>query len=151
MFGLKNAPTTFQRMVQKILWDYKLDFMKVCVYDFSLAKERDKHLFQLRLCLQRCKDTNLKLNLEKCAFAIRIGVLLGHIIFEEGLAVDSDKVRVITKMKALENLKELERFIGKVKWHSKFIKYLAHVACLLYQLTKKSTMFEWTEECQRAF
>ena len=54
-------------------------------------------------------------------------------------------------MKALENLKELKRFIGKIKWHSRFIKYLAHVACPLYQLTMKATAFKWTKECQRSF
>lgn len=54
MFGLKNAPATFQRMVQEIFYDYLTDFMKVFVDDFSVAGERAKHLFHLKLCLQRC-------------------------------------------------------------------------------------------------
>ena len=85
MFGLKNAPTTFQRMVQEIFYDYLMDFMKVFVDDFSVAEERAKHLFHLRLCLQRCRDTRLKLNPTKCAFAIRSGILLGHIVSKEKL------------------------------------------------------------------
>ena len=78
-------------------------------------------------------------------------VLLGHIVSKEGLSVDSDKVRVVTEMITLENLKELERLIGQLKWHSQFIKYLAHVGYPLYQLTRKEIVFEWIEECQRAF
>ena len=50
-FGLKNAPATFQRMVQEIFYDYLTNFMKVFVDDFSVAGEKAKHLFHLKLCL----------------------------------------------------------------------------------------------------
>ena len=151
MFGLKNAPATFQRMVQEIFYDYLTDFMKVFVDDFSVAGERAKHLFQLRLCLQRCRDTRLKLNPAKCAFAVKSGILLGHIVSKEGLSIDPDKVKAIQEMKPPGNPKELERFMGKVKWHTRFVRYLAHVACPLYQLTRKDALFAWTAECQCSF
>ena len=142
MFGLKNSLATFQQMVQEIFDDYQMDFMKVFIGDFSVASDRAKQLFHLRLCLQTCRDTKLKLNPTKCAFTVKTGVLLRHIISKENLALDPNKVQVVTKMIAPKNLKELERSLGKIKWHSRFIKYLAHVACPLYQLTKKATMFE---------
>ena len=151
MFGLKNAPATFQRMVQEIFYDYLTDFMKVFVDDFSVAGDRAKHLFHLRLCLQRCRDTRLKLNPAKCAFAVKSGILLGHIVSKKGLSIDPDKVKAIQEMKPPSNSKELERFMGKVKWHTRFVKYLAHVACPLYQLTKKDALFAWTADCQHSF
>ena len=49
MFGLKNAPATFQRMVQEIFYDYLTDFLKVFIDDFSVARDKAKHLFHLRL------------------------------------------------------------------------------------------------------
>ena len=101
-------------MVQEIFYDYLTDFMKVFVDDFSVAGERAKHLFQLRLCLQRCRDTRLKLNPAKFAFAIKSGILLGHIVSKEGLSIDPDKVKAIQEMKPPGNPKELERFMGKV-------------------------------------
>ena len=137
MFGLKNAPATFQRMVQEIFYDYLTDFMKVFVDDFSVGGDRAKHLFHLRLCLQRCRDTRLKLNPAKCAFAVKSGILLGHIVSKEGLSIDPDKVKAIQEMKPPGNSKEMERFMGKVKWHTRFVKYLAHKACPLCQLDKE--------------
>ena len=125
--------------------------MKVFVDDFSVAREKAKHVFYLRLCLQRCRDTSLKLNPAKCAFAVKTGVLLGHIVSKNGLEIDPKKVEAIVKLLPSENLKQLERFVGKVKWHTRFIKYLAHVACPLYRLTKKDVVFEWSSECQQAF
>ena len=138
-------------MVQEIFYDYLTDFMKVFVDDFSVAGDRAKHLFHLRLCLQRCRDTRLKLNPAKCAFAVKSGILLGHIVSKEGLSIDPNKVKAIQEMKPPGNSKELERFIGKVKWHTQFVKYLAHVACPLYQLTRKDALFAWTADCQYSF
>ena len=54
-------------------------------------------------------------------------------------------------MKPPSNSKELERFMGKVKWHTQFVRYLAHVACPLYQLTRKDALFAWTTDCQYSF
>ena len=85
MFGLKNTPATFQRMVQEILYDYLTDFMKVFVDDFNVLGENSKHLFHLRLCLQRCRDIRLKLNLAKCDFVVRSRALLGYIVSKQGL------------------------------------------------------------------
>ena len=138
-------------MVQEIFYDYLTDFMKVFVDDFNVVAEKTKHIFHLKVCLQRCGDTRLKLYPAKCAFAVKTGVLLGHIVSKDGLAIDPKKVKAIVQLPPLENLKQLERFVGKVKWHTRFIKYLAHVACPLYRLTKKDVVFKWSSECQRAF
>lgn len=77
----------------------------------------------------------------KCAFAVKSGILLGHIVSQEGLSKDLGKEKAIQCMEPLSNTKELERFI----------RYLAHVACTLYQLTKKDAWFTWITECQHAF
>ena len=67
--------------------------MKVFVDDFNVVGEKAKHIFHLRLCLQRCRDTNLKLNPTKCAFAIKSEDLLEHIASIEGWKIDPKKTR----------------------------------------------------------
>ena len=67
---------------------------------------------------------------------------------KERLTIDPEKVKVIVELPPPKNLKQLERFVGKVKWHTRFIKYMAHVACPLYSLAKKDVVFVWTNECQ---
>ena len=94
--------------------------------------------------MQRCRDTRLKLDLTKCAFAFKSKVMLGNIVSKEGLTICLEKVKEIVELPPSKKLKQLERFVRKVKWHTMFIKYMAHVACPLYRLTQKNAVFEWT-------
>ena len=126
-------------------------FMRVFLDDFSVFGRMSEHLLHLRLCFQRCRMSRLSLNPAKCAFAMRRGVLLGHIISEEGMQVDPRKVEVIQNAKPPSNLKELARFIEHIKWHNRFLRYLSHVYVPLVKLTKKGAKFVWLEEHQKAF
>lgn len=61
------------------------------------------------------------------------------------------KVAAIQKAKAPANLKELSRFVGQIKWHNIFLKYLSHVCVPLTKLIKKDVKCVWTEEQEKAF
>ena len=95
VFGLKMAPTTFQRIITKIFDEYILMFMKVFLDDFAIYGPQMEHLSQLRLCLDRCRQARLSLNPTKCAFFVASGNLLGHIVSHEGIDMDPDKVQAI--------------------------------------------------------
>ena len=143
-FGLKNAPTTFQRMVQEIFKDYLTTFMRVFLDDFSVFGSKVEHVAQLRLCLQRCRETRLSLNPAKCVFGVKSGVLLGHVISQAGIAIDIKKVEAIVSLEAPVNIKQLGRFLGQVKWHARFIRFLADLAAPMYTLMCKDVPYEWT-------
>nr|GEU92556.1 reverse transcriptase domain-containing protein [Tanacetum cinerariifolium] len=72
--------------------------------------------------LQRCEDTNLVLNKEKCHFMVKEGIVLGHKISKNGLEVDRAKVDVIAKLPHPTNVKGVRSFLGHAD-HSAF-KYL---------------------------
>ncbi|GJV53387.1 reverse transcriptase domain-containing protein [Tanacetum coccineum] len=55
-------------------------------------------LSHLDKMLQRCEDTNLVLNWEKCHFMVKEGIVLGHKISKSGIEVDKSKVDVIAKL-----------------------------------------------------
>ena len=110
-------------------YDYSMDLMKVCVDDFRVIGEKSKHMLHLRLCLQWCKDTKLKLKPTKWAFVMNSWVLLGHLVSKEGLTINVEKVKAIVELPRVVNLKQLDRCVRKIKWHTRFIKYMAHVAC----------------------
>lgn len=150
-FGLKNAPPTFQKWVQEVFAPFLTTFMRVFLDDFSVFGRMVEHLSHLRMCFEKCRMARLSLNPAKCAFAVRRGILLGHIISEEGMQVDPRKVEVIQNAKSPKNIKELGRFIGQIKWHNKFLRYLSHVCVPLTKLTKKEVKFEWIEEEEKAF
>ena len=57
MFGLKNASTTFQRIISEIFSEYIPAFMKVFLDNFVVYRTRKDHLHHLRLCLERYRTT----------------------------------------------------------------------------------------------
>jgi hypothetical protein len=99
-FGLCNALGTFQRLMMDIFTDFLQDFLEIFIDDFAMFSNADSHLVYLRKTFERCKETILKLHPGKCFFGMLSGVLLGHIVSKEGLYMDMDKIKAITKLVA---------------------------------------------------
>jgi hypothetical protein len=59
------------------------------------SHNEQEHEDHLRKVLQRLRDCQLYAKLSKCEFWIREVLFLGHIINQEGLAVDPKKVTTI--------------------------------------------------------
>lgn len=92
-FGLKNAPATFQRLMNHILRDY---INKTCIVYLddilpflTSLKEHIKKLMDILRVLQKY---NLKLQVSKCSFLKKNTEFLGHILTEEGLKPNPNKV-----------------------------------------------------------
>ena len=82
-FGLCNAPATFQRFMLAIFSDFCEKNCEVFMDDFSVyGTSFDDYLSNLDRVLQRCEQTNLVLNWEKCHFMVNEGIVLGHKISE---------------------------------------------------------------------
>ncbi|GJY57423.1 reverse transcriptase domain-containing protein [Tanacetum coccineum] len=85
-FGLCNAPGTFQRCMVAIFHDMIEKTMEVFMDDFSVFGDSfSSCLSHLDKMLQRCEDTNLVLNWEKCHFMVKEGIVLGHKISKSGI------------------------------------------------------------------
>ena len=98
-FGLCNAPATFQRCMLAIFSDMVEKSIKVFMDDFSVfGPSFDTCLDNLEKVLQRCVETNLVLNWEKCQFMVREGIVLGHKISCKGIEVDPAKIDVIERL-----------------------------------------------------
>ncbi|GKC51541.1 reverse transcriptase domain-containing protein [Tanacetum coccineum] len=80
-FGLCNAPGTFQRCMVAIFHDMIEKTMEVFMDDFSVFGDSfSSCLSHLDKMLQRCEDTNLVLNWEKCHFMVKEGIVLAKIL-----------------------------------------------------------------------
>ncbi|GKB09573.1 reverse transcriptase domain-containing protein, partial [Tanacetum coccineum] len=98
-FGLCNALTTFQRCMTAIFHDMVEDFMEFFMDDFSVFDNFfDQCLNNLDKMLDRCEETNLVLNWEKCHFMVKEGIVLEHKISGKGIKVDKAKIDVIAKL-----------------------------------------------------
>ena len=92
-FDLCNTPASFQRCMMSIFSDMIEKCIEVFMDDFFVfGSSFDDCLFNLSLVLQRCVDTNLVLNWEKCHFMVRESILLGHQISVKGIEVDRAKI-----------------------------------------------------------
>nr|GEX40388.1 protein NYNRIN-like [Tanacetum cinerariifolium] len=113
--------------------------MEVFMDDFSVFRNSfSSCLSHLEKMLQRCEDTNLVLNWEKCHFMVKEGIVLDHKISKSGIEVDKAKVDVIAKLPPATSVKG-------VRILSKTIVYIDHSA-LKYLLAKqdaKSRLLRW--------
>ncbi|KAK1605528.1 hypothetical protein QYE76_029201 [Lolium multiflorum] len=82
-------------------------YRQVFMDDFSVyGNSFDNCLRNLDKVLQRCEETNLVLNWEKCHFMVNEGIVLGHKISERCIEVDRAKVEAIEKMPYPRDVKD---------------------------------------------
>ena len=151
-FGLCNAPATFQRCMMSIFSDMVEKFIEIFMDDFSIfGPSFDMCLTNLSQVLQRCEETNLVLNWEKCHFMVQEGVVLGHKISSRGIEVDKAKVEVIEKLPPPTSVKGVRSFLGHAGFYRRFIKDFSKITKPLCKLLIKDAPFKFTDECLVAF
>ncbi|CAN6562550.1 unnamed protein product [Malus baccata var. baccata] len=151
-FGLCNAPATFQRCMMSIFSDYVEKIIEVFMDDFSVFGDSfDGCLHNLSLILKRCVETNLVLNWEKCHFMVKQGIVLGHIVSENGIEVDKSKIDLVRHLPSPTSVREVRSFLGHAGFYRRFIKDFSKVAQPLCRLLQKDVAFEFTKECKASF
>ncbi|CAN6579371.1 unnamed protein product [Malus baccata var. baccata] len=151
-FGLCNAPATFQRCMMSIFSDYVEKIIEVFMDDFSVFGDSfDGCLHNLSLILKRCVETNLVLNLEKCHFMVKQGIVLGHIISENSIEVDKSKIDLVRHLPSPTSVREVRSFLGHAGFYRRFIKDFSKIAQPLCRLLQKEVVFEFTKECTASF
>ncbi|GJZ15239.1 reverse transcriptase domain-containing protein [Tanacetum coccineum] len=151
-FGLCNAPTTFQHCMIAIFHKLIEDNMEVFMDDFSVFGRSFNHcLKNLERMLKRYEETNLVLNLEKCHFMVKEGIVLGHKVSGFGIEVDKAKIEAISKLPYPTNVKAIRSFLGHAGFYRRFIKYFSQIARPMTQLLVKDASFNISKECIQAF
>ncbi|GJX05438.1 reverse transcriptase domain-containing protein [Tanacetum coccineum] len=137
-FGLCNALARIKRCSCKSFNDMIKKTMKthpwIDVISYSVFVIFSSCLSHLDKMLQRCEDTNLVLNWEKCHFMVKEGIVLGHKISKSGIEVDKAKVDVIAKLP-----------------HPTTEKDFSKIARPMTHLLEKETPFIFSKECIEAF
>lgn len=76
---------------------------------------------------------------------------LGHVIREEGIAADLEKVEHVRTWPTPENSTEIKSFLGLASYYRRFIPDFSTIAKPLYKPTKAKKEFAWTGQCYLAF
>ena len=153
-FGLANAPSTFQRYINRTLQEFLDDFVSAYVDDVLIFTNgtREQHREHVRKVLEKLQDAGLQLDIDKCEFEVQSTKYLGFIIEAgKGLRMDPAKIQAIMDWKAPTSAKGVLGFIGFANFYRRFIKDFTQIAAPLYGLVKKDVVFTWTPEADQAF
>ncbi|GFQ96992.1 hypothetical protein TNCT_627931 [Trichonephila clavata] len=122
-FGLCNAPATFERMMDNLLRHLKWT-MCLCYLDdiIVISETFNDHLQHLRSVLKCIQDAGLILNPKKCMFGNRQIKILGHLVSEEGIMPDPEKIRAVQNFPIPKNIRDVRSFLGLCSYYRRFIK-----------------------------
>lgn len=151
-FGLCNAPSCFERLMEQVLeglqWKAALVYLDdVLVFGNTFEEERSR----LEEVLRRLRVANLKLSPKKCTFFQPEVPFLGHVVGREGVRTDPLKVSAVRDWPVPTNVAEVRSFLGLCSYYRRFVPKFATIAVPLHQLTEKRARFLWDEACQMAF
>jgi hypothetical protein len=76
---------------------------------------------------------------------------LGHIILEDGIAVDPENIECIREWSMSGNVSEVISFMGLTSYYRRFIVGFSRIVHPITSLQRKEKNFQWTNECERSF
>ena len=132
-FAQKNAPATFQRLMQHVLGDLHLNGCVVYIDDIVIyTKAEEEHEDMLERVFQR------KLAWSWAQTSAVSFIERSSAVSKEGIACDPSKTVAVSKWPVPANVKNLQRFLGFTGFYRRFIQDYAKVARPLTELLRGS-------------
>ncbi|KAL4136407.1 hypothetical protein QTP88_007955 [Uroleucon formosanum] len=151
-FGLKGAPATFQRLMNRVLNGINGSRAFVYLDDIIvIGATLQEHTTRLREVFERLRQYNLQLQPPKCEFLRKEVNYLGHVITENGVKPDPKKIECIVNYPVPDNTKKIKSFLGLIGYYRKFIKDFSKKAKPLTNLLKQNQPFIWSDSCEDSF
>ena len=117
----------FQDLLYKCMTVYLDDIL-------VFNKNLDKHLQCLQLVFERlCKEKSMGKR-QKCEFGKTCVKFLGHVIENEMVYADPDKVSMVRTWPKPENVKEVQQFMGLANYYAQYIHNFTDIAAPLTSL-----------------
>lgn len=151
-FGLKNAPATFQRVMDNILRGIQNEHCLVYLDDIIVySTSLQEHLKKLRLVFERLRESNFKIQLDKSEFLKKEVAYLGHVVTPQGVKPNPDKIRAIKEFPLMSTTKQIKGFLGLIGYYRKFIKDFAKLTKPLTKCLKKGAKIVHNQEFLTCF
>ena len=137
-FGLTNAPSTFQAMMNGVLHDFLRRFVLVFFDDILIYSATwTEHLQHVRAVFNVLRVNHLAIKQSKCTFGEQAVHYLGHIITSDGVTMDPAKVEAVVAWPTPTTVRALRGFLGLTGYYRKFVRNYGVVAQPLTKLLKK--------------
>ena len=151
-FGLCNAPSTFQRVVNDVLRNHLGIFVWVCIDNILVfLKDADEHQRHLDLVHELLRQHQVFPCIEKSTFFQSRVPFCGYIIDKDGVHMDPEKIKVIRGWPPLTTVHEVRQFIGLCGFYQQFVEGFNAVTAPLTAMFKTDFEWEWTAVHQASF
>lgn len=151
-FGLANAPSVFQRLMNTMLsragQTLAMAYMDDLLVPSKTVQEGLEKLEKVFILLRQAK---LTLNLRKCVFFRERIDYLGFEISREGIRPGAHKIDAVKQFPVPKNVHEVRQFVGLTSYFRKFVPNFSRIARPLTVLTKKSESWRFGTEQMTAF
>ncbi|KAJ9538340.1 hypothetical protein OSB04_031073 [Centaurea solstitialis] len=150
-FGLKNAGSTYQRLVNMMFKEHLGRTMEVYIDDMLVKSERSHdHIDHLKQSFDILRQYKMKLNPTKCSFGVRAGKFLGYMVTQRGIEASPEQIKAIQEIQSPRNVKEVQKLTGRVAALNRFISRSSDKCHLFYNVLRKNQGFNWTEAHEKA-
>ncbi|XP_076065309.1 uncharacterized protein LOC143039317 [Oratosquilla oratoria] len=149
-FGLRNAPATFQRLMNIVT----AGLVGVRCYLDDLVVFSDswgEHVDRLRALFAVLAAHSLTVNLAKSEFGHARITFLGHVVGKGEVQPIAAKITAILQYPAPSDKKGVMRLLGMVGYYRRFCPNFSSVVAPLTDLLSTKTSFKWTQACQDSF
>lgn len=151
-FGLKNAPATFQQVMDSILRGIQNEKCLVYLDDIIVySTSLQEHMENLKLVFQRLRDSNFKIQTDKSEFLRHEVAYLGHVVTPSGVKPNPDKILAIKRFPIPKTTKQLKGFLGLLGYYRRFINNFSKLTKPLTKCLKKGAKIEHNDEFVNCF
>ena len=121
-FGLKNADSTYQKMMTRMFESLLGENIEIYIDDMvAKSKMVSEHLGGLRVIFEVLRSYKLRLDASKCSFGVGSSKFLGYMVTHKGIEVNPDQIKVINNMRTPRNPKEVQKLTGMAATLNRFI------------------------------
>jgi len=151
-FGMSNAPSEINRVMRTVLSDL-IPACCLCYMDDILVHAPTWSLMLERLdkVLSRLITANLTVKPSKCSWGMEKIDILGHIVSNDGVECDPEKLQAISRMRIPTSVKDVRSIIGMCSYYRSFIPNFSTITAPLNELLKKDIPFKWSNTHDQAF
>ena len=145
---MTNAAATFQGVMNRIFQEYLGMFVLVYLHDILVfSKTQEETLEHLRKIFDILRENKLCAKLTKCRFAKNELKYLGHVMGNDGIKVDPQKIDTVIRWARPNDVSQLHSFLGLNNYIHRFIQGYSTLVASLTHLTRKDVKYIWIDQC----
>lgn len=147
-----NAPSTFQRLMVYIFRNHLGKFVHVYLDDvFIFSMSIEEHEEHLGIVFETLRKAELYLKAAKVMLYAPSMDCLGHVIDDDGLHADSDKMSKVRNWRTPRDYNDVQKFLGMVNYLANFMPNVSMYTGPLAEITRNGHSFEWRPLHQKCF